>query len=167
MFAFHWRDYFRKWSDCLLCVLKHAVISAPALPESSPDLALNRSLVSRPADTRPPAGKDPLILQEIHSLLEALNCLAVEPHPVSVCVWERLGERLTLMPLVSSSSKEPMSKASAAFTSPLGGIKGGEYCRRREGGRVETTQSSEQCHKEPCLSEKEVKKHMDRDWQHC
>lgn len=36
---------------------------------------------------------------------------------------------LTLMPLVSSSSKEPMSNASAAFTSPLGGIKGGEYCR--------------------------------------
>lgn len=35
------------------------------------------------------------------------------------------------MPLVSSSSKEPMSKASAAFTSPLGGIKGGEYCGRR------------------------------------
>lgn len=42
----------------------------------------------------------------------------------------------TLMPLVSSSSKEPMSKASAAFTSPLGGIKGGEYCGRR--GRTET-----------------------------
>lgn len=38
----------------------------------------------------------------------------------------------TLMPLVSSSSKEPMSKASAAFTSPLGGIKGGEYYRGRE-----------------------------------
>lgn len=36
---------------------------------------------------------------------------------------------LTLIPLVSSSSKEPMSNASAAFTSPLGGIKGGEYCR--------------------------------------
>lgn len=42
---------------------------------------------------------------------------------------------LTLMPLVSSSSKEPMSNASAAFTSPLGGIKGGEYCRYG-GGRT-------------------------------
>lgn len=47
---------------------------------------------------------------------------------------QRTGEHLdqhldvsTLMPLVSSSSKEPMSKASAAFTSPRGGIKGGEY----------------------------------------
>lgn len=44
---------------------------------------------------------------------------------------------LTLMPLVSSSSKEPMSNASAAFTSPLGGIKGGEYCRC--GGRKKNT----------------------------
>lgn len=35
------------------------------------------------------------------------------------------------MPFVSSSSKEPMSKASAAFTSPRGGISGGGYC----GGR--------------------------------
>ena len=33
----------------------------------------------------------------------------------------------TLMPLVSSSSNEPMSKASAALTSPRGGIKGGGY----------------------------------------
>lgn len=31
------------------------------------------------------------------------------------------------MPLVSSSSNEPMSKASAALTSPRGGIKGGGY----------------------------------------
>lgn len=46
-----------------------------------------------------------------------------------------------MMPLVSSSSKEPMSKASAAFTSPLGGIKGGEYCGRR--GRGEERRSSE------------------------
>ena len=37
---------------------------------------------------------------------------------------------LTLIPFTSSSSKEPMSKASAALTSPLGGIKGGGYfCR--------------------------------------
>ena len=34
----------------------------------------------------------------------------------------------TLIPFVSSSSKEPMSKASAAFTSPRGGINGGGYC---------------------------------------
>ena len=34
----------------------------------------------------------------------------------------------TLMPLVSTSSKFPMSKVSAAFTSPLGGNKGGESC---------------------------------------
>ena len=33
------------------------------------------------------------------------------------------------MPLVSSSSKDPISKASAALTSPLGGIKGGVYYR--------------------------------------
>lgn len=38
--------------------------------------------------------------------------------------------KFTLMPLVSSSSNEPISKASAAFTSPLGGIRGGVYfCR--------------------------------------
>ena len=36
----------------------------------------------------------------------------------------------TLIPFVSSSSKEPMSKASAAFTSPRGGISGGGYCSR-------------------------------------
>lgn len=41
----------------------------------------------------------------------------------------------TLMPFVSSSSKEPMSKASAAFTSPRGGIRGGGYCRRERGFR--------------------------------
>uniref|UniRef100_A0A182V7F3 Uncharacterized protein n=1 Tax=Anopheles merus TaxID=30066 RepID=A0A182V7F3_ANOME len=34
---------------------------------------------------------------------------------------------VSLMPLVSSSSNEPMSNASAAFTSPLGGISGGVY----------------------------------------
>lgn len=38
----------------------------------------------------------------------------------------------TLMPFVSSSSKEPMSKASAALTSPLGGIRGGEYWQGKE-----------------------------------
>jgi len=32
-----------------------------------------------------------------------------------------------LIPLTSSSSNEPISKASAALTSPLGGIKGGGY----------------------------------------
>ena len=37
---------------------------------------------------------------------------------------------LTLIPFTSSSSKEPMSKASAAFTSPLGGINGGGYWER-------------------------------------
>jgi hypothetical protein len=31
------------------------------------------------------------------------------------------------MPLVSSSSNDPISKASAAFTSPRGGINGGWY----------------------------------------
>lgn len=31
----------------------------------------------------------------------------------------------TLTPLTSSSSNEPMSNASAAFTSPRGGISGG------------------------------------------
>lgn len=31
------------------------------------------------------------------------------------------------MPLVSSSSNEPISNASAALTSPLGGIRGGVY----------------------------------------
>ena len=36
----------------------------------------------------------------------------------------------TLIPFVSSSSNDPMSKASAALTSPLGGINGGGYfCR--------------------------------------
>lgn len=34
---------------------------------------------------------------------------------------------VSLIPFVSSSSKEPMSKASAALTSPRGGIKGGVY----------------------------------------
>lgn len=34
---------------------------------------------------------------------------------------------VSLIPLVSSSSKEPISKASAAFTSPRGGISGGVY----------------------------------------
>lgn len=38
--------------------------------------------------------------------------------------------QITLIPLVSSSSNEPMSKASAALTSPRGGISGGVYfCR--------------------------------------
>ena len=32
---------------------------------------------------------------------------------------------LTLIPFVSSESNEPMSKASAALTSPLGGMRGG------------------------------------------
>ena len=36
----------------------------------------------------------------------------------------------SLMPFVSSSSKLPMSNASAAFTSPLGGINGGTYCKQ-------------------------------------
>lgn len=40
----------------------------------------------------------------------------------------------TLIPFVSSSSKEPMSKASAAFTSPRGGISGGGYCGRTGAG---------------------------------
>lgn len=40
----------------------------------------------------------------------------------------------TLIPFVSSSSKEPMSKASAAFTSPRGGISGGGYCSRAQAG---------------------------------
>ena len=34
---------------------------------------------------------------------------------------------VSFKPLVSSSSKDPMSKASAALTSPLGGIRGGGY----------------------------------------
>lgn len=34
---------------------------------------------------------------------------------------------VNLIPLVSSSSNEPMSNASAAFTSPRGGINGGVY----------------------------------------
>jgi len=33
-----------------------------------------------------------------------------------------------LIPLTSSSSNEPISNASAAFTSPLGGTSGGGYC---------------------------------------
>ncbi len=33
----------------------------------------------------------------------------------------------TFIPLVSSSSNEPISKASAALTSPRGGISGGGY----------------------------------------
>lgn len=37
------------------------------------------------------------------------------------------GSEHTLMPLVSSSSNEPISKASAALTSPRGGIRGGGY----------------------------------------
>ena len=32
-----------------------------------------------------------------------------------------------IIPFVSSSSKDPISKASAAFTSPLGGMSGGGY----------------------------------------
>lgn len=49
-----------------------------------------------------------------------------------------------------------MSKASAAFTSPLGGIKGGEYCgrrgRREERGeavvRASGTEEEEQINRE-------------------
>lgn len=37
---------------------------------------------------------------------------------------------VSLIPFVSSSSKEPMSKASAALTSPRGGINGGVYFSR-------------------------------------
>lgn len=51
----------------------------------------------------------------------------------------------TLIPFVSSSSKEPMSKASAAFTSPRGGISGGGYCGRTGAGHqhgAETAQHS-------------------------
>lgn len=67
----------------------------------------------------------------------------------------------TLMPLVSSSSKEPMSKASAAFTSPLGGIKGGEYYRRRE-----RTQRwfSERCSKEEIDGDKGGWRRNGRVW---
>lgn len=36
------------------------------------------------------------------------------------------------MPFVSSSSKEPISNASAAFTSPRGGIKGGGYYKSKK-----------------------------------
>lgn len=57
------------------------------------------------------------------------------------------------MPLVSSSSKEPMSKASAAFTSPLGGINGGEYYRRRE--RTERWCSERSSEEEVTESDKE------------
>lgn len=46
----------------------------------------------------------------------------------------RPGKASTLIPFVSSSSKEPMSKASAAFTSPRGGISGGGYCGRTRAG---------------------------------
>ena len=38
---------------------------------------------------------------------------------------------ITLMPLTSSSSNEPISNASAALTSPLGGTSGGGYCMNR------------------------------------
>ena len=61
--------------------------------------------------------------------------LQIGPHisPWSAPTWHIATDRpphLTLMPLVSSSSKEPMSKASAALTSPLGGMSGGGYfCR--------------------------------------
>lgn len=47
-----------------------------------------------------------------------------------------------------------MSKASAAFTSPLGGIKGGEYCGRRGEERGEAvvrasgTEEEEQINRE-------------------
>lgn len=51
--------------------------------------------------------------------------------------WPKLRAQVrpgTLIPFVSSSSKEPMSKASAAFTSPRGGISGGGYCGRTGAG---------------------------------
>jgi len=61
-----------------------------------------------------------------------------EHHLSQMSQWEatllehakQLQANLTLIPFVSSSSKDPMSKASAALTSPRGGINGGGYfCR--------------------------------------
>ena len=39
-----------------------------------------------------------------------------------------LDSSLTLTPLVSSESNDPISNASAALTSPLGGMSGGLTC---------------------------------------
>jgi len=41
--------------------------------------------------------------------------------------YEEEEEKDTFMPLVSSSSNEPISNASAALTSPRGGMRGGGY----------------------------------------
>lgn len=53
--------------------------------------------------------------------------LSRNPTPGRIC---------TLMPLVSSSSKEPISKASAALTSPRGGIRGGGYYESQQIGKA-------------------------------
>ena len=42
----------------------------------------------------------------------------------------KMGTSRTLIPFVSSSSKFPISKASAALTSPRGGMRGGGYFNR-------------------------------------
>lgn len=61
------------------------------------------------------------VLRQLWSLISKRKKEKKNPPPQSK------PHKYTLMPLVSSSSNEPMSKASAALTSPRGGIKGGGY----------------------------------------
>lgn len=55
--------------------------------------------------------------------------MEVEPLKLRLTRREKR-QNSTLMYFVSSSSNEPMSKASAALTSPRGGMRGGGYLRR-------------------------------------
>lgn len=65
-------------------------------------------------------------------------------HPLKENPGSKKHHRCTLMPLVSSSSNEPMSKASAALTSPRGGIKGGGYWKMQRSG-LQLASDSQPC----------------------
>lgn len=60
-------------------------------------------------------------------LKQPLSLISNRNHPIQNKNKEINDHICTLIPLVSSSSNEPISKASAALTSPRGGIKGGGY----------------------------------------
>uniref|UniRef100_A0A6B0UZ86 Putative secreted protein n=1 Tax=Ixodes ricinus TaxID=34613 RepID=A0A6B0UZ86_IXORI len=66
----------------------------------------------------------------VSKTVSAISCCHRSEITTGKFLYSSWSASVSLIPLVSSSSKEPMSKASAAFTSPLGGIRGGGYfCR--------------------------------------
>jgi len=68
------------------------------------------------------------ILHVITVKFSNFHCLRKNDYEsfISINVKNMVGKKmLTLTPFTSSSSNEPISKASAAFTSPRGGINGG------------------------------------------